>query len=474
MPERSGFFTSSNGDRKYKPDRFAKRFRNFFTDGVIVDGGGVLSTELEVSAVGGNLQTSIAEGFANVQGYDFEVYDAPVILTHPTADGVNDRIDRVVIQMSRETNRISQLIVLEGTPAGSPVAPSLTRDATDYYELSLAQVLVQAGATALTGGDITDERPDSALCGISNANVGVTPPTGNSASVVTVDDTDFVLVKETDQQSFDASADQELKNARIADATTGVADAYVYATGGLVTTGNPFDRTIDGNILKVKIHATNTGASTMAEDGQTAKSIKKFDVAGDAFVDVEAEDLPKNGVIDLVWSVADDFFIYSPKGGAKVTIQNVYAAISATVTNLAITAVADIEKSYAIVTSEAGANIGPGRMRAKLTTTSNVQVNRLGAGAGVVKIQVIEDSSIKTMQRGTFVFLSGATSRAQTVSSYDPLKYVLMFSNDEVAFAPGATQMFLTGEITHATSLTYAVGSSPGSNKNIDYFLFER
>jgi len=59
------------------------------------------------------------------------------------------------------------IFVKTGTAAPEPAAPALTRTA-ETWELSLAQVRVEAGATSILSAKITDERGSASLCGIAS------------------------------------------------------------------------------------------------------------------------------------------------------------------------------------------------------------------------------------------------------------------------------------------------------------------
>jgi hypothetical protein len=88
----------------------------------------------------------------------YTVYnDATQVLTITPADPTNPRIDvvAVVVQDSYYTGSADTVIfqVVAGTPASSPVAPSLPANA-----ISLAQVYVNAGATSIVTANITDTR----------------------------------------------------------------------------------------------------------------------------------------------------------------------------------------------------------------------------------------------------------------------------------------------------------------------------
>lgn len=159
MAEYSGFFPSYNGDRKYTAAQFAKRFANTFSNGVMPNGA-----QLFVSA-GDGMHVSVSAGFAWINGYDY-YNDMDFDLSIDVADGVLSRIDRVVLRWSRENRSIS-LAVLKGTPASSPEAPALQRDA-DAWELGIATVQIPAGATQVSQSYISDTRPNTAVCGLSS------------------------------------------------------------------------------------------------------------------------------------------------------------------------------------------------------------------------------------------------------------------------------------------------------------------
>lgn len=76
-------------------------------------------------------------------------------LTATTADSVNPRIDLVVAGATDNGNNTSSAYVsiVAGTPAASPAPPSVPPNA-----FALAQVRVNANATTITSGNITDVR----------------------------------------------------------------------------------------------------------------------------------------------------------------------------------------------------------------------------------------------------------------------------------------------------------------------------
>jgi hypothetical protein len=110
------------------------------------------------------MSVRVAEGWAAVVGTtqpDMGTYvsynDATVVLTITTADPSNPRIDLICLTIndsyySGVTDNV-EFQVIAGTPAGSPVAPSLPANS-----VGLAQVTVPAAATTITSGNITDLR----------------------------------------------------------------------------------------------------------------------------------------------------------------------------------------------------------------------------------------------------------------------------------------------------------------------------
>lgn len=156
--EKSSFFNSVSGDRKYKAEDWASYFGSFIGNGVFP----VPSTGLQVVA-GSGMQVTVKAGKAWINGY-FYNNTSDLSLTLATADGVLNRIDRIVVQWDL-TNRVISVKAKSSSYSASPTAPAVERDA-DIYELAIADAYVGAGVTAITGSSITDKRLDSAVCGV--------------------------------------------------------------------------------------------------------------------------------------------------------------------------------------------------------------------------------------------------------------------------------------------------------------------
>lgn len=114
-------------------------------------------------SAGANMSIDVETGAAivgdgnNCAFYSNTVRENLVIASNSSG---NDRIDRIVVELDLTLGvgaNTCELKVVQGTPAGSPSAPTLTQTATKY-QLSLAQVAVADGASSIVDANITDER----------------------------------------------------------------------------------------------------------------------------------------------------------------------------------------------------------------------------------------------------------------------------------------------------------------------------
>lgn len=159
----SGLFNSVNGDRKYNAWWFAKYFSTFIGNGVFPNP----STNLQV-VENENMTITVKPGSGWINGY-FIYSDNDHVLQHDLADGVLKRIDRIVMRLDYSSRQI-EIVVKKGPFGSNPVSLELQRDA-DAYELALADVLINNGATQITQANITDLRLNSELCGIVHGTV---------------------------------------------------------------------------------------------------------------------------------------------------------------------------------------------------------------------------------------------------------------------------------------------------------------
>jgi hypothetical protein len=89
------------------------------------------------------------------------------------ADSTLNRIDRIIVEW-KTTNYVDypEVKVLKGSLASKASAPALTNNST-VRQISLARVAVNAGTTAITASMITDERLDSAVCGLVTESIKI-------------------------------------------------------------------------------------------------------------------------------------------------------------------------------------------------------------------------------------------------------------------------------------------------------------
>lgn len=160
MSQKSGFFVSQSGDRKYTPDWLASYIKALVTSGVYKD-------ELAVTA-GDGMTISLSYGRAWVEGYLY-MNDAQITMAIGNADSTLGRRDSVVIRLNLTARTITAM-VLPGTFSASPTAPEPTRNA-DIYDLKLAEINVPAGTAKITQELISDTRLDDAVCGITVCTV---------------------------------------------------------------------------------------------------------------------------------------------------------------------------------------------------------------------------------------------------------------------------------------------------------------
>ena len=160
MAIKYGFFNSVSGDRKYNADDISNYFLKLISDGVFATPATCMQV---VESSGMNVNVSAGWAFLRCKWINNTTYES---LTIEPSDLVLNRIDRVVLRLDPSvSSRNITIAVKKGTAAATPEPPELTRISDGIYELSLAQIAVNAGATAITQAEITDERPDADVCG---------------------------------------------------------------------------------------------------------------------------------------------------------------------------------------------------------------------------------------------------------------------------------------------------------------------
>lgn len=160
MPETSGFFNSKvlddgSYDRVYLAENFADYFASFVGNGVFANKLNALQVIVDSA-----MNVKVRAGQAWINGYWYE-NDSDLSLTLPTAPTTGYRTDSIVVRYG-VTDRSIKCYVKEGTLNTANPAP--TRN-SEYYELVLAYVKVNAGTVTISQSMITDKRGDKSVCG---------------------------------------------------------------------------------------------------------------------------------------------------------------------------------------------------------------------------------------------------------------------------------------------------------------------
>lgn len=149
----SGFFDSVDGDRRYDADQFSS-----FLDGIVYDGvyGAYGNCFYVMSNESEDLGIIIDTGRAWFN-HTWTLNDTYYNLTMPEADLLLDRIDAVVIEVNKE-DRQNSFQVVQGTPAESPVRPTLkgrSGEVTEeIYQYAIAYIARPAASTTITQDQI--------------------------------------------------------------------------------------------------------------------------------------------------------------------------------------------------------------------------------------------------------------------------------------------------------------------------------
>ena len=116
---------------------------------------------------------------SNMERYGIAFWNATDIdLEVPIGDGVNPRIDRVVVTWHiPNQSELPQVVIRQGTPAADPQPPALVNDG-EYAEICLAEIAVAAGAITLAAENITDTRLDGDVCGLVSMGIEKIPTDG--------------------------------------------------------------------------------------------------------------------------------------------------------------------------------------------------------------------------------------------------------------------------------------------------------
>lgn len=121
------------------------------------------------TVTGDSRDVTIGKGRAWISNTEFSgksvCLTEPEQVIIPLANGDLPRIDLIALRFDKAQNQ-SFLVVMQGTPAASPVPPSVTRTEL-IYELGLYTVSVPAGSTYVLQSHITNVMADEKYCGFT-------------------------------------------------------------------------------------------------------------------------------------------------------------------------------------------------------------------------------------------------------------------------------------------------------------------
>lgn len=255
MAEKSWFFNAEETlegefDREYLAEDFAKYFSLFISNGVFPNP----STGLQVIAANTpNMTVTLKPGYAFINGYAYE-NTADYVFDIDTADGVLNRIDSIFIRFYLQDRTIKAYKAV-GKASSVASAPELTRTA-DYWDLCVARIAVNAGATSITQSAITDTRLSTDLCGIVHSVIDHI----DTETLYKQIQTDLKEFKEVSQAEFDAWF--EAINKRLEDGSATALQKQIDTINNGAMFMEDYNPKMDGMI---PIEHGGTGADTVAQ-----------------------------------------------------------------------------------------------------------------------------------------------------------------------------------------------------------------
>lgn len=158
--EKSSFFNSSDGDRKYDATYWADYFSSFIENGVFLTTGADLAMNLSPY---GDRAFILRPGKAFINGY-FYHNDDDLSIDIPQGSSAGNRIDSIVIQWNLSERQIKAKL-RSSTPAENPTPVTPVRNA-EIWELVVAEIFVGKGNSQLNITSYKDKRYDTNVCGI--------------------------------------------------------------------------------------------------------------------------------------------------------------------------------------------------------------------------------------------------------------------------------------------------------------------
>ena len=165
--------------------QYSDLFRRIQSSGVAGDPG---TSDLSAFGDSSGMQIKVPAGFAIVRGHAYFSNATETVAI--TSAAANPRIDILVLELNPTANS-TILKMVNGTPATSPTAPTLTQTTDGLFQLALARVTVPANATTIAATNVADvrtflgnqfgrwttaTRPASPLAGVAGLNITTGQP----------------------------------------------------------------------------------------------------------------------------------------------------------------------------------------------------------------------------------------------------------------------------------------------------------
>ena len=267
--------------------------------------------------------------------------DTAVPISIPIADGVLDRVDRIVLQFSKTANATS-IVLKSGTPSAAAVAPAIVQTET-VYELGLYTVSVPAGSTTILASHVTDTRMDETVCGLMRDGVTGIPTAELQAQVE-------ALIADLREQISNAAAGI-ISPSQIGAMGIGADNGAVGTK--YTTTIEPDTADKAASIIRIKENATgNTrvliAANTDVNTGEVSQIVLR-DGTNVGKINIQCNTAGAKGIritdgnnverIKLLYTTTDDTcrFQINDASGNDVTLQTIGAqATRLTFTDLAV------------------------------------------------------------------------------------------------------------------------------------------
>lgn len=297
----SGVTTGKAGP--YTADLFAQYSQHLMNNALRDNAGVVIGSGDGVNAALAIQETAIAStsvrvrtGAAFVAGRLY-ITDADVILPVTANSSGNPRIDLMVLRSNSATQIITPFII-EGTPAGSPVAPSPVQSGS-IYDIPLAEIAVSSPFASIVNANIDNTVRDyHILLPVELGGTGVRSVVEGDVLIATAANTleaflipdDEVLVRnDSDPNSFrthplqwELIAEGELVGSTTTISISSIPAKYedlvlvikARSTGAVATLNITFNSDTGANYSNTRIQQDNVGTITAAaSNNQTSVSL---------------------------------------------------------------------------------------------------------------------------------------------------------------------------------------------------------